>query len=483
MFTVEKANKFIRELAVLKDDVFRPKYHFTPKCGWCNDPHGITYFNGKFHMFFQYHPYEPWPKEMHWGHVTTEDFIHFDEVRAAIAPNMPYDNSGCWSGSVIVKNEKIYAYYTGFALHDDGKYYQTICLAISEDGEHFVKYENNPVIGMEQIPEFANIYDFRDPCVFFEGDDLYLIVGTKNDKEAMTLLYHSKDMLHFDFVKVLAKSSDYGTMFECPNLIRHNNHNYLVVSPQNIKMKDDNFFNVSSCIYFPLPKDLVREDAEVKNVKEIDHGMEYYAPNVYDKEKILVSWFQMWGRRYYLAEIGRPYCNSFSLFRKIVEDGDELKFIPLPQYRDLFENKEEIECDLISPIVKTYGKQFHLDLEVEVKPNLMFVLELTKIGEEALKVMLDVNNERIIIDRTNLKEQLGGVDNTPATKGMRWLKLKSLDKTFKFDIYVDSELIEIYVNDYKDSFNVMSFSQGDDIALISNMKTKIKMIKHDVVVK
>lgn len=485
MNLVEKANLYIKNRKVKENDIYRPKYHVSPKVGWVNDPHGIVYFKGQYHLFCQHYPYETCSKDVHWGHFTTKDFIHFDEVRCAIAPDEPYDMSGCWSGSVIVENDKLFIFYTGFHLREDGKYYQVTCGAVSEDGINFKKFDNNPVIGFDKIPEYTNIVDFRDPCVFKENDKFYIIMGSKSKEEVpMVLLYESDDLYHWNFKKKLASDERYGTMFECPNLVRFKDCAYLITSPQNIPLKDDNFFNVSSCIYFRMPRDFINNDFKLENVREMDHGFDYYAPNVCDKEKIMVAWSQLWGRRYYLSEKGSDFINNFSLFKKIELDGDRLKFIPLDVYKTLFRNEEKhvLNLKVNEEITKKFGKYYHFEAEVEVKKGLIFELRLNKNDDECVLFTLNVDEKKLSIDRSKLKEQLFGVDNTPATKGFRFLNLDNIDEKFKFEIYADSEVMEVYVNDFKDSFSYLAFSNGEEVSFKANKDVNVKVIKQDVVV-
>ena len=91
------------------------KYHYKAKGGWMNDPNGLVYFNGYYHVFYQHAPHHsvPWQEPMHWGHARTKDFIEWEELPVALTPSEPYDRSGCWSGTAIVKDGRLYLFYTG----------------------------------------------------------------------------------------------------------------------------------------------------------------------------------------------------------------------------------------------------------------------------------------------------------------------------------------------------------------------------------
>lgn len=79
----------------------RPVFHAVPPVGWCNDPNGWSVYQGRYHLFYQYHPYATVWGPMHWGHATTTDFLHWEDLPCALAPDTPMDEAGCYSGGAI----------------------------------------------------------------------------------------------------------------------------------------------------------------------------------------------------------------------------------------------------------------------------------------------------------------------------------------------------------------------------------------------
>ncbi|MBR3738380.1 MAG: glycoside hydrolase family 32 protein [Eubacterium sp.] len=136
-----------------------PKYHYRPAKGWINDPNGLVFYRGYYHIFYQHSPnFEtPWHESMHWGHARTKDFINFEELPIALFPDKDYDKDGCWSGTAIVKDDTLYLFY---ACVCEGK--QAVAVAYSSDGINFQKYEGNPIIA--SFPSDGSP-DFRDPAV------------------------------------------------------------------------------------------------------------------------------------------------------------------------------------------------------------------------------------------------------------------------------------------------------------------------------
>ena len=166
--------------------------HFTPVNGWINDPNGFSVFKGKVHLFYQYHPYSRDWGPMHWGHSVTEDMIRWEQLPAALAPDQEYDREGCFSGSAIEADNKHVLVYTGVTkiTLPDGREEerQNQCIAFG-DGRDYVKYENNPVVTGEMLPENCSRIDFRDPKIWKEEDTYYLIVGSKDNRQIGPVSY------------------------------------------------------------------------------------------------------------------------------------------------------------------------------------------------------------------------------------------------------------------------------------------------------
>jgi len=192
------------------------KYHYRPEKGWVNDPNGLVYFNGYYHVFYQHSPNfeKPWNEPMHWGHARTKDFLEWEELPIALYPDRDYDSNGCWSGTAAVKDGVLYLMY---ASVKGSEKFQTVSVAYSEDGINFTKYENNPVIA--HYPEDGGP-DFRDPAVCRVGDDFYCVMATGNPatKTARLLVYKSCDLLDWKYMGIMSEWANC-IYAECPSLV------------------------------------------------------------------------------------------------------------------------------------------------------------------------------------------------------------------------------------------------------------------------
>ena len=169
-----------------ENDLLRPKFHGMPAANWTNECHGMTYSNGRYHLFFQKNANGPYMSRLHWGHISSENLYDWKEEKIAIAPSESYDIKGCWSGCVftddVVTGGKPNAIYTAV---DYAK--ASIALAAPADENLIDWNKNNPNPIISSKPSGLSD-DFRDPYFFRNGDDAYIVVGTsKNNIGAATL--------------------------------------------------------------------------------------------------------------------------------------------------------------------------------------------------------------------------------------------------------------------------------------------------------
>ena len=285
----------------------RPKFHFSSPVGWCNDPNGFSYFDGKIHLFFQYHPYSTLWGPMHWGHVTTKNLLTWNLERVAFAPDSPADCAGCFSGTAIEKNQKHVIAYTGVSKKD-GKDVQNQCIAFG-DGVNYTKSPKNPVITAENIPFEYQTEHFRDPKIFEKDGKIFMlcVLKQKNDCGALVLFKANDDSLeNWSFVSKIDESKDgLSKMWECPDYFSLDSKDVLILSPQ--EMKEDfwlGFHDGNNSVYITGKLDsdskkFIRENRIENNytAAQIDYGLDFYAPQTTllpDGRRILIAWMQSW---------------------------------------------------------------------------------------------------------------------------------------------------------------------------------------------
>ncbi len=204
------------------EELYRPNFHFTPKSGWMNDPNGMFFYKGLYHLFYQYYPDDTVWGPMHWGHATSKDMITWNEQKIALYP----DAKGyIFSGSAVVdrnntsglgslQNPPIVAMYTNHDVQSEKEGnmdYQTQAIAYSlDEGMTWTKYSKNPVI------KNPNLKHFRDPKMIWDEIHKQWIVVIAADIE--TKIYRSSNLIDWEFASAFGKDLGvHGAPWECPD--------------------------------------------------------------------------------------------------------------------------------------------------------------------------------------------------------------------------------------------------------------------------
>ncbi|MEO6816356.1 MAG: glycoside hydrolase family 32 protein [Edaphobacter sp.] len=200
--------------ARLEEDPMRPQFHLLPASNWMNDPNGPIYFNGHYHMFCQYNPHAAVWGDMSWYHSISPDMIHWTHLPIAFTPTPDGpDAYGCFSGSAIAVENRVYVVYTGTvestpdkATIRDGenKIQESQCLAWSDD-PNLIHWSKDPKPIVPLPPAGMKITGFRDPSAWRQGDWYYMTVGSGMAKVGgCVLLYRSKDMKSWEYMHQIA---------------------------------------------------------------------------------------------------------------------------------------------------------------------------------------------------------------------------------------------------------------------------------------
>lgn len=360
---LQKARQYEIDHLCIKDEN-HPDYHLTGATGWINDPNGFSYYKGEYHLFFQYHPYSLDWGPMHWGHAKTKDFIKWDFLPCAMAPDSEYDAFGCFSGSAIeTPDGKHLLMYTGVkevgprAANGQPDIIQQQCIAIG-DGVNYEKYTENPVITSADIPEGCSIVDFRDPKIWREDDTYFCVVGNRPaDGSGCILLYESKDAYHWTFNCVLdASHNELGKMWECPDFFELDGKWVLITDPQEMEADGREFHpgNISMVLLGERTSDVTPATPELHSIgfkresaQMTDYGTDFYAPQTVltpDGRRIMTTWMQNWNTTACKMPHTR-FCGQMTIPRELhIRDG---QFVQNPvreieNYYKRFEHFEEV---------------------------------------------------------------------------------------------------------------------------------------------
>lgn len=312
----------------------RFRWHFEPRVGWMNDPNGLVYFRGMYHAFFQHYPHAPRWGQMHWGHAVSEDLVHWQELPIALYPDREYENDGgCFSGSAIEKDGRLYLFYT--SVSHEMK--QTQSVAWSDDGIHFTKYSENPVIRENPLGS----EDFRDPKVSLIDGVYYMVVGSGNMDSGKVLLYKSADLLHWDYVGILFEGAEFAHCIECPDFFRMGDKYVLMFSQIN-RRERASWFVVGDF-----------RDGKLINcrISRPEWGPDFYAPQTFTDgtRRIMIGWMYHWGKP---APEGCEFAGALSIPRELLLEGETILNYPVTAARHLLKRE--------SPYVRVCGKRLIL---------------------------------------------------------------------------------------------------------------------------
>lgn len=209
------------------EDKFYPGFHYRPPKNWINDPNGLIYKDGWYHMFYQYNPGDDVWGDIHWGHARSKDLLHWEECPIALAPSCEEGELHCYSGCAVSENGKNYIFYTSVGQGERGPEHgaQQWCAIGDKELLHWEK------VGKPAIPNELrkNISMWRDPFIWKE-DEYFMLLGGTKDKKGCIGLYHSPDLVNWDFASILYESGEY-ELLECPNMLKFGEQYVLLYSP------------------------------------------------------------------------------------------------------------------------------------------------------------------------------------------------------------------------------------------------------------
>ncbi|CAF0921458.1 unnamed protein product [Adineta ricciae] len=266
---------------VKADDPLRPQYHLMPEKNWLNDPNGPVYFNGYYHMFFQYNPNGAVWGDMHWGHCYSKDMVHWIHLPVALAPDQSYDINGIFTGSTTIVNGIPTIIYTG--ITNTSQQVQCQAQPVDITDPTLTKWKKSPLNPLITAP------NGRDPSTAFQDDEnnYYLIYGYGTEEEGgQAVLFTSKDFLKWTYLHPL-HSNHYDHFWECPDIFGVSNRIVLKASLLGRDFWTLGDIDPTKLIFIPDNHDLG------EYIQLIDHGRFYASKTFYDPvndQQVIMGW-------------------------------------------------------------------------------------------------------------------------------------------------------------------------------------------------
>ena len=460
---------------IVEKDYHRLSYHLMAPSGLINDPNGFSYYDGKYHLFYQWNPFECNHSTKFWGHFVSEDLTYWRNLSPVLAPEDWYDKNGCYSGSAIEKDGQLILFYTGNVKDENGNRESYQCLAVSDNGEDFEKL--GPVI-INQPKGYTR--HFRDPKVWESEGVYYAVIGAqRDDMTGAVVLYSSLDIKNWKFIgEIKTELQNFGYMWECPDYFEIEGEGVLIFSPQGLESEGDKYKNIYQSGYVLGNLDLKKISFQHGEFHELDRGFDFYAPQtMIDKNgrRIMIAWEGLPEIDYPTEDNGWIHClttpreleiKDGRLIQKPVEEMKKLRKNPI-EVKDVFSGKRTypgINGDSFEMIckMKKLGKG-ETGINLRVGKNEKTVLKYSE------------RDKKIILDRGESGKCFAEEYGT-----MRKCHFDSSE--LRLHIFMDRSSIEVFINDGIEVFTSRIFPDEKSIGIefFSDGEVEIDIKKWDL---
>ncbi len=443
---------------------YRPQFHFSPATNWCNDPNGLVYNNGTYHLFYQHNPFGNVWGHMTWAHATSKDLIHWKHLPIAI----PEENGiMIFSGTCVVdKNNTsgfgkdgktpMVAVYTGNIENVNQS--QHIAYSL-DDGITWTKYANNPVLDVHKK-------DFRDPKIFWHPEKKYWVMALMLSAEHMVQFYSSPNLKDWKHLSDFGPVGDTSGVWECPDLTQvpvegmPGKKKWLLQMSQNASMQ-----------YFVGEFDGVQFTNEnpVTNINRPDYGPDYYAAIAYNQlpTTILptaIGWLNNW---YYANDIPTsPWKSAMSLPRNlsVKKIHNEWLLLQKPvaavksfRKKLISPGNEVVTENKLLPLKST---QFEMEFSIEPATASICGIKLAKGDHHFFEIGYDAAKQLFYLDRSKTGNTSFNENFKKMNRFEKIIPLKN--KKLQVHIYFDNSIVEIFVNNGEAAFTAQIFPDEND---------------------
>ncbi len=425
------------------------RFHLEMPFGLINDPNGLAWFDGAYHIFYQWNPLGCEHKHKSWAHTVTRDFIHYTLPELSMWPDDEHDKDGCYSGCGTVDNGALRVLYT--CNRKDGD--------VRIPAQRFGTLQPDGTVKKEEIiiPDRpAGITGhFRDPYLFSRHGHRYIVLGAQRaeNETGTVLIYEEQADGWHNRGEIQTRLGDFGYMWECPNLLQFGSYDVLMFCPQGLPERDFDRQNIYQSGYIAGHLSLDSMDmVQHTKFQELDHGFDFYAPQtfVHEGRHILLGWMGMPDKddEYPTKEQGWMY--SLTMPRELRLRQGHIYSRPVREMRDLrvLETAVEIEDTSVKELVRPLfqGAEILLNIEFGEARKVMLTLAF---GLEQVVFAYDRDDQVMTIDRNGMHK--GG-------RGIRRFKLFA-DTQLSLELFVDRSAIEVFFQHGEEAASLLVFPE------------------------
>lgn len=466
------SNNEIKNLKVQAEtSPYKPKYHISPLSGLLNDPNGFSYFNGKWHVFYQSFPFGPVHGLKSWVHCVSDDLVHWSNLGNALIPSTKYDSHGVYSGSALAIKNNLFLAYTGNVRDKSWQRTSFQNGALMNQQGQITKLEQPLIRQPQHVTEH-----FRDPQLLWDSENYYILLGAQDKKtlKGEFSWFKSTDLKSWEDMGYLKHPfEDLGYMVECPNLVFVDGHPILIFCPQGLPQKELKYKNIYPNVYsvgtsFDFSSGtFIGEPGSLSN---LDDGFDVYASQAFtapNGKTYLISWIGLPEIKYPTDQENWAHC--LSLVKELHFKDGHLLQTPLSAQKKLSIKQSELITSPsiagIQEINESSDQQYELELSIDADQEGNLLLASSKDHKQGIQIFFNTGqNGNLTVDRSK-----AGIQFASSYGTKRSIKLPH-QQNLELNIFIDHSVCEIFVNKGENVLTLRYFAPQENtkIAFISN---------------
>ncbi|HLR32553.1 MAG TPA: glycoside hydrolase family 32 protein [Fodinibius sp.] len=444
---------------VAYDEPYRPQFHFTPQKNWMNDPNGLVYYDGEYHLFYQHNPFGDQWGHMSWGHAVSKDLLHWEHLPVALEEE---DGIMIFSGSAVVdknntsglgteKNPPMVAIYTGHHTDEDNPKQDQRIAYSTDNGRTWTKYEGNPVID-------EGLKNFRDPKVIWhEATEKWIMVVALPTQHKVRF-YSSANLIDWQRESEFGPAGGTDGIWECPDLFKlpvdgSGGESKWVLQ---VDLNPGSVAGGSGGQYFVGEFDghtFTQSPKTKDQTLWVDYGKDFYAvqsfSNAPNDRRIWLAWMNNWE---YAGDVPTdPWRGAMTIPREVglraTEGGARLYQKPVKEIKNLYGEHQEMKNITVSNETYSHealrGTTYKLRAEIKLDDADRFGLKVRKGKMEETIIGYDVSEKELFVDR----QKSGQVQfQEKFANRVQTVPLKAKNGSITLEILVDRSSVEVFAN-------------------------------------
>ncbi|RUT41448.1 glycoside hydrolase [Paenibacillus anaericanus] len=460
MPTTEEINQMIESNKQHNNERFRPGFHFSPPSHWLNDPNGLVFYEGSYHLFYQHHPYDNKWGPMHWGHAVSKDLVHWEHLPVALFPD---EHGAIFSGCCVVdwKNSSglfegshgLVALFTHANTHPEtGQPRQRQSLAYSSDkGQTWHKYEGNPVLTEDEL------VDFRDPKVFWHPQSERWIMALVAGDHVR--FYRSENLREWSLTGEFGKGEgSHDGVWECPDLFElpiddTGRSKWVLI----ISIGDNPDCQEGSRTQYFIGEfdgNNFINDNKADHILWLDYGRDNYAGVTWsdipeqDGRRVIIGWMSNW--KYANETPTGSWRGAMTLPRvlSLTDRGEGVTLTQMPvremeQLRKESMRWNDVTVTPETPFMHKVNEDLlEIEADIDIQSSEEIRLELKSSGESEIVIGFDPERQWLFIDRSK-----SGVTDFHSSFAIKHgAGMAALNGKIKLNIWLDRNSVEVYAD-------------------------------------